>query len=86
MGVPNGARERLLVEAAQSDPARFANLYEINFELVYAYVAGRVGDHATAEDVTSDVFKKALEKLAWFTWRGVPFAAWLLRIAAQHGG
>ncbi|MCM3905937.1 MAG: sigma-70 family RNA polymerase sigma factor [Pyrinomonadaceae bacterium] len=83
LGAADGAHERLLVEAAQRDPARFADLYENNFELVYAYIARRVGDRATAEDLTSEVFKKALENLPRFTWRGVPFAAWLLRIAAN---
>ncbi len=46
------ADERLLVEAAQKDPARFADLYEVNFERVYAYVVRRVKDRAEAEDVT----------------------------------
>lgn len=83
LGAADGAHERLLVEAAQRDPARFADLYVINFELVYSYLARRVGDRATAEDLTSEVFKKALENLPRFTWRGVPFAAWLLRIASN---
>ncbi|MBA3356257.1 MAG: sigma-70 family RNA polymerase sigma factor [Pyrinomonadaceae bacterium] len=83
LGAANGALERLLVEAAQRDPARFADLYEINFELIYAYIARRVRDRAAAEDLTSEVFKRALENLPRFTWRGVPFAAWLLRIAAN---
>lgn len=83
LGAADGAQERLLVEAAQRDPARFADLYEINFELVYAYIARRAGDRATAEDLTSEVFKKALENLPRFTWRGAPFGAWLLRIAAN---
>ena len=38
------ADERLLIEAAQQDPARFADLYEINFERVYAYIVRRVGN------------------------------------------
>jgi len=83
LGAGDRADERLLVEAAQRDPARFADLYDINFELVYAYIARRVGDRPTAEDLTSEVFKKALENLPRFTWRGAPFAAWLLRIAAN---
>ena len=79
----DGAHERLLVEAAQKDPARFADIYEGNFEVVYTYVARRVADRASAEDLTSEVFKKALESLPRFSWRGKPFAAWLLRIAAN---
>jgi RNA polymerase sigma-70 factor (ECF subfamily) len=80
---PEQAEERLLVEAAQKDPARFAELYEINFERVYAFVARRVGDRDAAEDLTSEVFHKALKNLRHFEWRGAPFAAWLLRIAAN---
>lgn len=82
-GAAELAQERLLVEAAQRDPVRFADLYQKSFPLVYAYVARRVGDRATAEDLTSEVFQKALEYLPRFTWRGVPFAAWLLRIATN---
>jgi RNA polymerase sigma-70 factor, ECF subfamily len=77
------ADERLLVEAAQKDPARFAELYENHFERVYAYVVRRVGDRAETEDLTSEVFHHALANLQKFEWRGIPFAAWLFRIAAN---
>jgi len=80
---PAQGAERLLVEAAQSDPARFDALYELHFERVYGFIAGRVRDRATAEDLTSEVFYKALANLRSFEWRGVPFVAWLLRIAAN---
>ncbi|HKW61850.1 MAG TPA: sigma-70 family RNA polymerase sigma factor [Candidatus Acidoferrum sp.] len=80
---PAEAEERLLIEAAQDDPARFDALYELHFERVYGFIAGRVQDRATAEDLTSDVFYKALANLKSYEWRGVPFAAWLLRIAAN---
>ncbi len=75
--------ERELIEAAQKDPQRFGELYERNFDRVYAYVTRRVQDHGTAEDVTSEVFHQALANLRQFEWRGVPFAAWLYRIAAN---
>jgi len=77
------AEERLLVEAAQKDPSRFGELYENNFERVYAFIARRVRDRDVVEDLTSDVFHKALTNLGRFEWRGVPFAAWLVRIAAN---
>ncbi len=77
------ADEQLLVEAAQRDPRRFAELYELNFHRVYAYVARRVQTREEAEDLTSEVFHQALAKLKQFEWRGVPFAAWLFRIAAN---
>jgi len=77
------AADRLLVESAQKDPRKFADLYDKYFCLVYAYTARRVTDRATAEDLTSEVFQKALEYLPKFVWRGVPFGAWLIRIATN---
>ena len=77
------ADERLLVEAAQKDPARFAELYELNFERVYAYIVRRVQDRTETEDLTAEVFHQALANIQRFEWRGIPFAAWLFRIAAN---
>jgi len=77
------ADDRLLVEAAQKDPGRFGDLYELHFDLVYAFVSRRVGNRDVAEDLTSEVFHKALANLHRFEWRGVPFGAWLIRIAAN---
>ena len=75
--------ERLLIEAAQRDRNCFAQLYEDNFERVYAYIVRRVRDRDQAQDLTADVFHNALANLHRFEWRGVPFAAWLYRIAAN---
>lgn len=80
---PAQTDERLLVEAAQKDAGRFGELYEIHFDRVYAFIARRVGQRETVEDLTSEVFHKALANLQRFEWRGVPLAAWLLRIAAN---
>jgi RNA polymerase sigma-70 factor (ECF subfamily) len=76
-------QERLLIEAAQKDPSRFAELYETNFERVYAFIVRRVHDRHEAEDLTAEVFHHALENIARFEWRGVPFVVWLYRIAAN---
>jgi len=75
--------ERRVVEAAQRDPRRFGELYENNFERVYSFVASRVFDRDLAEDITAEVFHQALANLKRFEWRGVPFSAWLYRIAAN---
>jgi len=83
---PNGEREaeeRRLVEAAQRDIARFGELYEHYFDLVYTYVARRVHDRTESEDLTAEVFHKALRSLPRFKWTGAPFAAWLFRIASN---
>jgi len=77
------SEERLLIEAAQKDPSRFGELYEQHFHRVYAYVARRVRDRAEVQDLTAQVFHRALANLGKFKWRGSPFAAWLYRIAAN---
>jgi RNA polymerase sigma-70 factor, ECF subfamily len=79
----NDLNDRLLIEAAQADPARFAELYENNFERVYAYILRRVSDRAETEDLTAEVFHHALANLKKYEWRGIPFAAWLFRIAGN---
>src|SRR5262249_8673313 len=75
--------ERLLIEAAQSDPARFGELYEDNFARVYAFIARRVRNRQEAQDLTSQVFSRALANLRQFEWRGKPFVAWLYRMASN---
>lgn len=77
------ADERSLIEAAQGDPRRFAELYEQNVDRVYAYVVSRIFNREEAEDLTAEVFHHALANLGQFEWRGMPFIAWLLRIASN---
>jgi RNA polymerase sigma-70 factor, ECF subfamily len=79
----SGLTERRLIEAAQQNPARFGDLYELHFDRVYAYVSRRLGDRDAAQDVTSEVFHHALVNLKHFEWRGAPFGAWLMRIASN---
>jgi RNA polymerase sigma-70 factor, ECF subfamily len=79
----DGTQERRLIEAAQSDPVHFGALYEHSFEMVYAYTARRVRDRHETEDLTAEVFRKALANLPRFKWTGAPFGAWLLRIASN---
>jgi RNA polymerase sigma-70 factor, ECF subfamily len=84
VATPDAADERALVEAARADPARFLELYDRHFHRVYAYVLRRAGNRAEAEDVTAEVFHRALANLDKYEWRGVPFVAWLYRIAAHE--
>jgi RNA polymerase sigma-70 factor (ECF subfamily) len=83
LGKMNETEERRLVEAAQQDRACFADVYERYFDLVYGYVARRVRNRAATEDVTSEVFRKALANIDRFKWTGAPFGSWLLRIASN---
>ena len=80
---PSIEDDRTLVEAAQADPAQFVRLYERYAHRVYAFVSRRVADRAAAEDITSQVFERALTHLGRYEWREVPFAAWLFRIASN---
>jgi RNA polymerase sigma-70 factor, ECF subfamily len=80
---PEAHDEWKLIQAAQADPARFLELYDRCFHRVWAFAIRRTENRADAEDVTSEVFRRALENLRGYEWRGTPFAAWLLRIAAN---
>jgi RNA polymerase sigma-70 factor, ECF subfamily len=77
------ADERRLIEAAQRDPGRFAEIYEANFARVYAFVVRRVPGREEAEDLTAEVFQQALAGLDGFEWRAKPLVAWLLGIASH---
>ena len=83
MTTPDEPDDRSLVEAAQADPARFLDLYDRHFHRVWAFVVRRASSREEAEDVTSEVFRKALEHLPRYEWRGTPFVAWLFRIASN---
>ena len=74
--------ETSLVERArQNDQQAFTKLYEAYFDKIYRYVAVKIGDRAEAEDMTQQVFLKALKSISSFKWKGSPFSAWLYRIA-----
>jgi RNA polymerase sigma-70 factor (ECF subfamily) len=75
--------ERRLIEASQREPRHFVKLYEHYFDRVYAFALTRTGDRPAAEDVTAETFKRAFENLRQFQWWGVPFSAWLFRVAAN---
>ncbi|WP_069814363.1 ECF subfamily RNA polymerase sigma factor, BldN family [Streptomyces sp. TP-A0874] len=71
-----------LVERAQSGEAEaFGCLYDQYADTVYRYVYYRVGGKATAEDLTSETFLRALRRIGTFTWQGRDFGAWLVTIA-----
>jgi len=75
--------ETALVIAAQADPGRFAALYSQHVGLIHSLAWNRLGDRATAEDVTAETFRRALRALPRYEPRGVPFRAWLCRICTN---
>lgn len=73
--------DELLVELARTDPDAFGELYERNVRRVHNYIYYRTGRHHEAEDLTGKTFTQALAHLPRYRQQGVPFHAWLLRIA-----
>jgi RNA polymerase sigma-70 factor (ECF subfamily) len=77
----NDLDEAQLIEQAKTDPEAFGRLYELYVEKIYNYIYYRLGNHHEAEDLTAKVFYRALNHIAHYNNKGVPFAAWLYRIA-----
>jgi RNA polymerase sigma-70 factor (ECF subfamily) len=75
------AEDAQLVEWAKDDSLAFGELYERYVQKIYSYIYYRTGNHHDAEDLTSRVFFRALAHIHHYTDRGVPFSAWLYRIA-----
>lgn len=71
----------LIQQARQGDPKAFGQLYELYADRVYRYLACRVHDAVEAEDLTAETFVRAVEAVRGYRWQGVPFGAWLFRIA-----
>lgn len=76
-----GQEHRWIALAIEGDANAFARLYDSYVEHIYRFTFFRVGDQPLAEDLTSQVFLKAWEKLGNYEMRGLPFGAWLFRIA-----
>src|SRR6516225_7441542 len=73
--------ENVLVERAKRDPDAFGELYDRYLPHIYRLVYSRVHNQAVAEDVTSEVFMKALKSIGRYQDVGKPFSAWLYQIA-----
>jgi RNA polymerase sigma-70 factor (ECF subfamily) len=80
--------EWLEVQAAQQDRRQFRPIYDRYYEPIFRFVYQRTVDQALCDDICSQVFLKAMQQLDSYTFQGVPFSAWLYRIAsnevAQH--
>lgn len=77
--------ERAVVEAAQrGSQDALAQLYEHYFPRVYRYCALRLGPGEDAEDVTTEIFLRIIDNIGSFAWRGLPFGAWVFRIARNE--
>ena len=73
--------EEVVSLAIKGDEGAFAELYNEHFDKIYRYVYLRLGNLTAAEDLTQEVFVKALEAIGSYKWRNLPFSSWLFRIA-----
>lgn len=73
--------ECLVRQAQQGDVEAFARLYEAYFDRIYRYVVIRIRNEMEAEDITQQVFIKVLKSIPGYKCKGIPFSAWLYRIA-----
>ncbi|GAC1637882.1 MAG: hypothetical protein NVS9B11_01340 [Candidatus Dormibacteraceae bacterium] len=83
MSDPLRDEEGDLVERAKRDPRQFGALYDRHFQQIYRFVYSRVREQTAAEDVTSEIFMKALKAMPRYQDTGRPFAAWLYQIAVN---
>lgn len=80
--------EWLEIQAAQREPAAFRPLYNRYYEPIFRFIFRRTGDESLTADICSQVFLKSMQRIGEYQFKGVPFSAWLYRIAsnevAQH--
>lgn len=83
---PDPAEERALIERASAgDRFAIGTLYDLHIDRIYRFILYRVnGNHSDAEDITAEVFIRMVEYLPRYEWKGVPFQAWLFRIASTQ--
>jgi RNA polymerase sigma-70 factor, ECF subfamily len=82
--IPDVSEDLNYVQLAQKDPREFRALYEKYFKRIFLFVHHRVNDKAITADITSQVFLKAMTNLGKYRDHGVPFSAWLFRIALNE--
>lgn len=81
---PTIVNEQGLIEKAKKNNADFRPLYEHYYNPIFRFILRRVGDKQLTADLTSQVFLKALQGIGRYTDQGVPFSAWLYRIAINE--
>ena len=76
--------QKEVIERARKDPNVFGELYDEYYSPIFGYVLKRVANIEVAQDITSEVFFKALRNLWRFRWQNISFSFWLYRIATNQ--
>lgn len=77
-------KELQIIEDAKRNPQKFGLLYEKYYKGIFIFIYKRVDDDMLSEDICSQVFLKAMANLPKYKYKGVPFSAWLFRIAINE--
>ncbi len=84
MAEQQSVNERDLLARAQSSADGFGELFDRNYDRIYAYAYRRVRSQVVAEDIAACVFEAALKNIKRVRWQGQPIIAWLYRIASRR--
>jgi len=76
--------ERAWIEAAKQDPEAFRHLFNKYHDRIYNFVLRRMYYRVLAQDITASAFMKAFKNIKQFQYKGIPFSAWLYRIAINE--
>lgn len=80
----NMITDKGLIEDARQDPSKFEALYDRYFTKIFGFVLNRVNNKTDSADITSQVFLMALLNIGKYEYKGLPFSAWLYRIAINE--
>jgi RNA polymerase sigma-70 factor (ECF subfamily) len=77
-------QEKELIKSAQKDQEVFVKIYNQYYSQIFGYILKRTANLEIAQDITSETFFKALNKLWQFRWRNISFSSWLYKIATNE--
>ena len=77
-------KEQTIIERSKDDVRAFGQIYELYFDRIYNFILRQTDDEDVAGDICSQVFINTLNSLAKYEFRGLPFSAWLYKIASNE--
>lgn len=76
--------EQSKIDAAKKDPKHFRYFYDRHYKEIFLFIFRRTDDEEVSADLAQQVFLKAMQGMDRYTYRGIPFSAWLYRIASNE--
>ncbi len=78
------SEDELHIDAAKKDPKHFRYFYDKHYKEIFVFIYRRTDDEEVTADITQQVFLKAMQSIDRYNYRGIPFSAWLYRIASNE--